>query len=178
MIVYDRYGQVVSREDHIVQLNVKPDVYPVFQKNGVQLHGAVSAPNGDYWLRTGIYDERTRKVGTMEVPFAWSRTNCEQIVGCPQSSELLESSAVWRANAELLYYLSRCRTLFGYPTFLRQSRIPRRIRNRKSALRPGSSVVERGPEKAGVGGSIPSLATIRSNSLGVLRESPSTLFHP
>jgi hypothetical protein len=28
--------------------------------------------------------------------------------------------------------------------------------------RPGSSVVERGPEKAGVGGSIPSLATIFS----------------
>lgn len=67
-IVYDRYGQVVSREDHLVQLNVKPDVYPVFQKNGVQLHGAVKVPKGDYWLRTGIYDERTRKVGTMEVP--------------------------------------------------------------------------------------------------------------
>src|SRR5581483_6822424 len=30
----------------------------------------------------------------------------------------------------------------------------------ESALRPGSSVVERGPEKAGFGGSIPSLATI------------------
>src|SRR5664279_892466 len=29
----------------------------------------------------------------------------------------------------------------------------------KIALRPDSSVVERGPEKAGVGGSIPSLAT-------------------
>jgi hypothetical protein len=63
-------------------------------------------------------------------------------------------------DTELLYYLSRCKTLFGYPTFLRLSRIPRRIRNRKSSLRPGSSVVERGPEKAGVGGSIPSLATI------------------
>lgn len=68
MIVYDRYGQVVSREDHLVQLNVKPDVYPVFQKNGVQLHGAINVPKGDYWLRTGIYDQRTRKVGTMEVP--------------------------------------------------------------------------------------------------------------
>ena len=67
-IVYDRYGQVVSREDHLIQLNVKPDVYPIFQKNGVQLHGAVKVPKGDYWLRTGIYDERTRKVGTMEVP--------------------------------------------------------------------------------------------------------------
>ena len=31
--------------------------------------------------------------------------------------------------------------------------------NGKFALRPDSSVVERGPEKAGVGGSIPSLAT-------------------
>jgi hypothetical protein len=68
MIVYDRYGQVVSREDHIVQLDVKPDVYPLFQKNGVQLHGAVNVPWGDYWLRTGIYDERTHKVGTMEIP--------------------------------------------------------------------------------------------------------------
>jgi hypothetical protein len=29
--------------------------------------------------------------------------------------------------------------------------------------RPDSSVVERGPEKAGVGGSIPSLATIFNN---------------
>ncbi len=31
--------------------------------------------------------------------------------------------------------------------------------NLQFALRPDSSVVERGPEKAGVGGSIPSLAT-------------------
>jgi VWFA-related protein len=68
MIVYDRYGQVITREDHIVQLNVKPDVYPIFQKNGVQLHGAVNVPRGDYWLRTGIYDERNHKVGTMEIP--------------------------------------------------------------------------------------------------------------
>ena len=37
----------------------------------------------------------------------------------------------------------------------------------KSALRPGSSVVERGPEKAGVGGSIPSLATILLKKLAV-----------
>jgi hypothetical protein len=68
LVVYDRYGQVVTHEEHIVELNVKPDVYPVFEKNGVQLHGAVNVPKGEYWLRTGIYDERTRKVGTMEVP--------------------------------------------------------------------------------------------------------------
>ena len=38
-------------------------------------------------------------------------------------------------------------------------RIPRVDMQPKLALRPDSSVVERGPEKAGVGGSIPSLAT-------------------
>ena len=38
-------------------------------------------------------------------------------------------------------------------------------RTRRSMPRPDSSVVERGPEKAGVGGSIPSLATTSFNSL-------------
>ncbi len=68
LIVYDRYGQIVTHEEHLVDLNVKPDVFPIFQKNGVQLHGAVNVPKGEYWLRTGIFDERTRKVGTLEVP--------------------------------------------------------------------------------------------------------------
>ena len=68
LIVYDRYGQVVTHEEHLVDLNVKPNVFEVFQKNGVQLHGAVNVPKGEYWLRTGIFDESTRKVGTMEVP--------------------------------------------------------------------------------------------------------------
>ena len=38
--------------------------------------------------------------------------------------------------------------------------------------RPDSSVVERGPEKAGVGGSIPSLATTPKNTLVVREQSP------
>ena len=68
LIVYDRYGQIVTHEEHLIELNVKPDVYSIFEKTGLQLHGAVNVPKGEYWLRTGIYDERTRKVGTMEVP--------------------------------------------------------------------------------------------------------------
>ncbi len=48
--------------------------------------------------------------------------------------------------------------------------------------RPGSSVVERGPEKAGVGGSIPSLATTNRNRLTPyprkLRSAIFAAFHP
>jgi VWFA-related protein len=70
LIVYDRYGEVASREDHLVALNIKPDVYTIFQQTGVQLHAEIRVPKGQYWLRTGVYDQASHKVGTMEVPLA------------------------------------------------------------------------------------------------------------
>lgn len=68
LIVYDQYGQVSSRSDHLVDLNIKPDVWAIFQKTGLKLHDEVTVPKGQFWLRTGVYDEASRKVGTMEVP--------------------------------------------------------------------------------------------------------------
>jgi VWFA-related protein len=70
LIVYDRYGNIVSREDHLVALNIKPDAYAMFQNTGVQLHAQLAVPNGNYWLRSGIYDRASRKVGTMEIPLS------------------------------------------------------------------------------------------------------------
>jgi hypothetical protein len=67
MIVYDRYRNIISREGHLVALNIKPDVYAVFQNTGVQLHAELAVPDGNFWLRTGVYDRGSRKVGTMEV---------------------------------------------------------------------------------------------------------------
>lgn len=68
LLVYDRYGKIVSHQEHLVGLDIKPDVYPVFQTRGVQLHADVVTPKGNYWLRTGIYDQHSRKVGTLEIP--------------------------------------------------------------------------------------------------------------
>lgn len=75
MVVYDKYGQEISREDHLVKLNIKPDVYTVFQKTGLQLHGEIMVPKGQYWVRTGVYDESSRKVGTLEVPLSSVQDN-------------------------------------------------------------------------------------------------------
>ena len=63
MIVYDKYGQVANKEDHLVHLEIKPDAYSVFKKTGLQMHGQVMVPRGQYWLRTGVYDEGSHKVG-------------------------------------------------------------------------------------------------------------------
>jgi hypothetical protein len=70
LIAYDRYGNVVNRKDHIVALTIKPNVYEVFKKTGVQLHDSIEVPSGQLWLRTGVYDQASRKVGTMEVPLS------------------------------------------------------------------------------------------------------------
>jgi VWFA-related protein len=67
LLVYDRYGNVVSREDHVARLNIKPEAYSVFQNAGVPLRLELAVPKGNYWLRTGVYDQGSRKVGTMEV---------------------------------------------------------------------------------------------------------------
>jgi VWFA-related protein len=70
LIAYDRYGHIASRKDHVVALSIKPDVYTIFQQSGVQLHAEIAVPKGQYWLRTGIYDQGSRKVGTMELPLS------------------------------------------------------------------------------------------------------------
>jgi VWFA-related protein len=71
LIVYDKYGEIASRREHLVALNIKPDAWDTYEKNGgLPLHADVEVPKGQFWLRTGIYDAGTRKVGTMEVPFS------------------------------------------------------------------------------------------------------------
>ena len=34
LIVYDRYGQIASRRDHLVALNIKPDIWKIFEGDG------------------------------------------------------------------------------------------------------------------------------------------------
>jgi VWFA-related protein len=67
LIAYDRYGRIGSRKDFVVPLNMKPDEYKISQQTGVQLHADMAVPKGQYWLRTGVYDQGSGKVGTMEV---------------------------------------------------------------------------------------------------------------
>jgi VWFA-related protein len=69
LLVYDRFGNIVNHEEHLVDLSFKPDAYAAVQKAGVQLHADLFVPaKGNYWLRTGILDRGSRKVGTMEIP--------------------------------------------------------------------------------------------------------------
>lgn len=71
LIAYDRYGRIGGRKDQIVALNIKPDAYAVFGKSGVQIHEEIEVPGkGQFWLRTGVFDQASHKVGTMEIPLS------------------------------------------------------------------------------------------------------------
>ncbi|MGB6975242.1 MAG: VWA domain-containing protein [Terracidiphilus sp.] len=67
--VFDRYGSIVQHEEHRVELKVPSKVFKSYQTTGVQMQAQLQVPhNGHYWLRTGVYDANTQRVGTMEVP--------------------------------------------------------------------------------------------------------------
>ena len=68
LIAYDRYANIVGRNDQIITLDLKPDTYALFGNVGVQVHAGIVAPKGQLWLRSGIYDQGSHKVGTMEIP--------------------------------------------------------------------------------------------------------------
>jgi hypothetical protein len=71
LIAYDRYGRIAGRTDQIVSLNLKPDTYALFAGSGVQIHEEIAVPaKGNFWLRTGMYDQDSRRVGTMEIPLS------------------------------------------------------------------------------------------------------------
>jgi len=70
LLIYDRYGKIIDHQVHVAALNIKPGEYATYEKAGVPLHADVSTPKGNYWLRTGIYDENSGKVGTLEIPLA------------------------------------------------------------------------------------------------------------
>jgi VWFA-related protein len=70
LVAYDRYGAEATRGDYIGQLDIKPDDYEAFQLAGMPIHEEIEVPKGQLWLRTGVYDQLSHKVGTMEIPFS------------------------------------------------------------------------------------------------------------
>lgn len=70
LIVYDRYGNLISREDHLVNLDIKSDAWGNFLHRGLYLHAEFPVPKGHYWIRIGVFDNNSRLVGTLEVPFS------------------------------------------------------------------------------------------------------------
>jgi VWFA-related protein len=68
VLAYDRYGNIVSRRDTQATIGIKPEAWEIYQKTGLLFGTEIPVPKGHFWLRIGVYDQGSGKVGTLEIP--------------------------------------------------------------------------------------------------------------
>ncbi len=68
ILAYDRYGNIAARKETEASLAIKPQVWEIYKKTGLLFSTQIDVPKGQYWLRIGLYDQSSAKVGTLELP--------------------------------------------------------------------------------------------------------------
>jgi hypothetical protein len=69
--VYDIDGQVVNSVVNRMVANLTKEKYQELQKQGLYVRQDVDAPaKGEYFLRIGMHDPASDRVGALEVPLA------------------------------------------------------------------------------------------------------------
>jgi len=70
LVVYSHDAEPLNWESRNINLLIKPEQWPADQTDGIRFHTEIDAPPGDVYLRTGVYDPASGKVGTLEIPLS------------------------------------------------------------------------------------------------------------
>ncbi len=68
LVAYDHEGKPLNWLFRSIRTSLKPELYASVQKTGAQFHQEIDVPNGEFYLRTGIYDIDSDRAGTLEIP--------------------------------------------------------------------------------------------------------------
>jgi VWFA-related protein len=71
-IAYDRDGKALNSVSNTLNISVPSSEYPRFMKAGIQYREQLDIPAQAAWLRAGIFDPSSGRVGSLEVPFSVS----------------------------------------------------------------------------------------------------------
>ncbi|WP_433963710.1 hypothetical protein [Tunturiibacter gelidiferens] len=67
--VYDQNGSLLNMENDAVRANFPPGLYTQILHSGLPYHQEISVPlKGDFYLRIGLHDLVTNRIGSLEVP--------------------------------------------------------------------------------------------------------------
>jgi VWFA-related protein len=69
-VAYDSDGKALNSSTQDAQLQLKPETYATLMRSGLQCRQQIDVPNGQAFLRTGVYDPSTGSVGTLEIPLS------------------------------------------------------------------------------------------------------------
>ena len=70
LVAYSQQGKPLDWEVRSIGLAIRPEQYAQAQSSGIPFHFDLDAPPGDVYLRTGIYDSSSSRVGTLEIPLS------------------------------------------------------------------------------------------------------------
>ena len=70
-VIYDPDGVRINSIGNAIHANVPAEAYQQMLQTGIQFHLEISVPlKGEYYLRLGLHDISSNRVGAMEVPIA------------------------------------------------------------------------------------------------------------
>jgi VWFA-related protein len=70
LMIYGGNFKPLNWDIREIHLLIKPDQWAAQQNTGLTFHTEIDAPAGDVYLRTGLYDSASSKVGTLEIPLS------------------------------------------------------------------------------------------------------------
>jgi VWFA-related protein len=70
LIAYSQPGASLNWQLRSVGLAIRPEQMAIAENTGIPLHFDFDVPNGDVYLRTGIYDAESSRAGTLEIPLS------------------------------------------------------------------------------------------------------------
>ena len=70
LVAYDHDGKPLNWLFRSIRTSLKPELYPSVQKTGAQFHQEMDVPDGEFYLRAGIYDIESDRAGTLEITLA------------------------------------------------------------------------------------------------------------
>jgi VWFA-related protein len=70
LLSYDRDGKPLNWMVRMLELTLPPDRYIVAQAKGVSFNLEIDIPAAAVYLRSGVYDQRSSRAGTLEIPVA------------------------------------------------------------------------------------------------------------
>ena len=69
--LYDQDGTLINHLGNAIHPNVPIETYKQMLQSGIQFHAEISVPlKGDYYLRIGLHDIGSDRIGAIEVPLA------------------------------------------------------------------------------------------------------------
>jgi hypothetical protein len=68
VIAYDHDGKILNVANRTFKLNLHPAQYERIMQTGLPLHQEIDVPTGEVYLRIGVHDLSTGRVGSIEIP--------------------------------------------------------------------------------------------------------------